>query len=561
MPVSNRVLVIGLDGATWDVLDPWLRDGSLPNLAKLRQNGSWGPLRSTLPPLTAAAWSTFMTGKRPGKHGVFHFINLFDSDTTEKPRIVNARSIKSSSLWDILGHHQRKSTVINVPMTYPPRPVNGTMITCFLTPKNASVFTYPFELSQKLTDYIIDLDRFIDSKPYQDGHEVGTINPSLSLLEEFREMTEKRARTTLSLMDSQPWDFFMVVFMSTDRMGHYLWPYHRSADPNDPPEIQALCRGVHQYYQRLDEIVGELVTKAGENVTVVVMSDHGMGSKYSKRVHGNFWLQQHGWLATVQTNGARSMTGAESWLKQLGLPRDKIGRLMFRLPGVSKNFVKKVAKSRSVNIDTEGSKAYFVPIYDNVAGIRINLVGEDKTALCQEIIQELEKIVDPETGEKVVEQIYRGEEYYYGPYAVNIPDLIVIIKPDYGWGHHLGHYSSVVTKVVQAKLLRGDHRLNGIFLANGPGIMSNPEPLTNLAIEDVAPTILYMLGLPVPSDIDGRVLTETLEPDILESRPVRYGEPVDFWPNKDEALFSDEVISAEDEAEIHARLRALGYLE
>ncbi|NJN97117.1 MAG: hypothetical protein HC875_25000 [Anaerolineales bacterium] len=210
MKKSNRVLVIGLDGVTWTVLDPWIRDGSLPHLARLRQNGSWGKLRSTLPPLTAAAWSTFMTGKRPGKHGVFHFIDLFGQDASNrgKPKIVNARNIQSSTLWDIAAHHQRQVTMINVPMTYPPRKVNGTMITCFLTPRNAPTFTYPPELSTELTDYIIDLDRFIDTKPYQGDHEKGVITPSLALLQEFRDMTEKRAKTSLSQMESQPWDFF-----------------------------------------------------------------------------------------------------------------------------------------------------------------------------------------------------------------------------------------------------------------------------------------------------------------------------------------------------------------
>ena len=164
-------MIIGLDGATWTVIDPWIKDGTLPHLARLRQEGSWGNLRSTIPPITAAAWSTFMTGKRPGKHGVFHFIKLFDDDGSTangQPELVSGRSIKSSTLWDILGHQERRAVLVNIPLTYPPRAVNGVMITGLLTPSSAKVFTYPLELSQQISDYKIDLDRFIDKKPFQD---------------------------------------------------------------------------------------------------------------------------------------------------------------------------------------------------------------------------------------------------------------------------------------------------------------------------------------------------------------------------------------------------------
>ncbi|HID63217.1 MAG TPA: hypothetical protein EYP49_10820, partial [Anaerolineae bacterium] len=553
----------GLDGATWDVLDPWITDGSLPNLARLRHNGSWGVLFSSIPPISAAAWSTFMTGKRPGKHGIFHFIKLFDNNdsTDDKREIVNARSIKSSTLWDIMGHHDRKVALINVPMTYPPRPVNGFMITGLLTPRNASTFTYPPELSREITDYVIDLDRFIDKKPFQAAHDPEVIAPTLSLVQEFRDMLEKRAKVSLSLMSSRPWDVFMVVFTGTDRMGHYLWPYHRSADVDDSPETQELCHAVHQYYTRLDEIVGELVERAGEDVTVIVMSDHGMGPTHTKRVHCNNWLYQRGWLS-ARTESVR-ITNPDGWLRRLGLPRDKIGRVILRIPWLAgSRLVKNATQKRpaAADVDLEQSKAYCMPMHNTITGIRINLEGEGKTALLQEIVKELKKIVDPETEQPVVQQVYRGEDYYHGPYADNIPDIIVIMKPDYGCNYRLSPYSSAVTKRPGA-LDRGMHRLEGIFMVSGPAVVPNPGPLSGLGIEDVAPTILYLMGLPVPSDMDGRVLTEILPPTVLESRPVKQGEPMGLWPGEEEAVFSDEVISDEDEERIRKRLKALGYLE
>jgi predicted AlkP superfamily phosphohydrolase/phosphomutase len=503
-----------------------------------------------------------MTGKRPGRHGVFHFINLFNDDRIAdgKPPIVNARSLKSSTLWDVIGHHGRKVALINVPMTYPPRPVNGLMISCFLTPRNASVFTYPPELSTELKDYVIDLDRFIDAKPYRgQRHDEESIAPTLSLMEEFRDMTEKRAKTTLTLME-KAWDFFMVVFTSTDRMGHYLWPYHRSAEANDSSEVKRLCQAVCQHYIRLDEIVGELVQKAGDGVTVIVMSDHGMGSGHTKRFHCNQWLNQKGWLSAKANSDRKTITNPDYWLRRLGLPRDKIGQILRRLPGLGqRRLVEIAAKSHSLVVDKTRSKAYCVPIFDNVTGIRITLPSVEKEAKRDELIGELNKVVDPETGQTVVEQIFRGEDYYHGPYAQNIPDIIVCLKPNYGCGYQLGNYSSVVTKMQEIQN-RGNHRFEGLFIANGPKVASNPELLLGLNIEDIAPTVLYLMGLPVPSDMDGRVLTETLVPAFAEPRAIEYTGPIGFWPDADEVVFSDEALREEDEAVIRSRLQALGYL-
>jgi predicted AlkP superfamily phosphohydrolase/phosphomutase len=560
MQTRDRVLVIGLDGATWDVLDPWMRDGTLPHLARLRESGSWGSLRSSVPPITAAAWSTFMTGKRPGKHGVYHFVNLFDGDSTaSEPDLVSAQSLKSSTLWDVIGHQERKVALINIPLTYPPRPVNGVMITGLLTPSNAPVFTYPPELSKQLPGYKIDLDRFIDKTPHVDSFDPAITAPTLALVQEFREMELQRAQVCFSLMDSEPWDFFMVVFTATDRMGHYLWPFHRAPQASDSPEIRQLCQAVLDFYIKLDEIVGELVARAGAETSVVVMSDHGMGPTNSKRLHCNNWLQQRGWLASKPSGAA--LASADGWLKRLGLPRDKIGRMVRRIPGLAgSKVVKQAANSRSTEVDIERSRAYCVPIFFNIMGIRIRDEGQDKDWICDEIIRGLQDIVDPETGARVVQQAYRASEYYYGPHAENIPDIIAIIDPQYGCSFHLSHYSSVVTKRAEISG-PAKHRPEGIFIASGPGILAQPAALPNLDIEDVAPTALYLLGLPVPTDMDGRVLTEVIDPALADARPVKLGPPVGFWPAEGEVVFSEAVMSDEDEEVIRDRLRALGYFE
>ncbi len=565
MGTSKRVMVIGLDGATWDVLDRWILDGTLPNLARLRGEGSWGVLRSTIPPITAAAWSTFMTGKRPSKHGVFHFINLFGSDRegngngadNGNGELVSARSLKSPTLWDILGHHDRKVLLINIPLTYPPRPVNGTMVTGLLTPRNAPVFTYPAELSKQITDYKIDLDRFVDKTPFVDVIDGEIVVPTLTLVDEFRDMLEKRARVTYSLMDSQPWDFMMVVFMGTDRMGHYLWEYQSGRACKDP-EAEAICRAVREYYVRLDEIVGELVAKAGDEAPTIIMSDHGMGPKHTKRVHLNNWLLEHGWLAASRP--VNKITNPDGWLSRLGLPRDRIGRIIRRLPGVADTrFVKQAASSAALQVDTVRSQAIAIPIFNHIFGIRINARGAQIESLRGEITRALRELSDPQTGMKLVEHVHRGKDYYDGPYAENVPDLIVMLHPDYGGSYRLGRYSSVVTEL-QVHSRRGNHRMEGIFAARGIEIARQAQPLPDLDIEDVTPTVLHLMGLPVPSDMDGRVLTEILTPES-KAQPVRQGPVLGFWTNDKAEGFQDEVMSDEDEAEIRERLEALGYIE
>jgi predicted AlkP superfamily phosphohydrolase/phosphomutase len=360
-------------------------------------------------------------------------------------------------------------------------------------------------------------------------------------------------------MESNPWDVFMLVFTGTDRLGHYLWHYHRPPDASDPREIQELCSAVQDYYSRLDEILGELVKKAGAGTTVIVMSDHGMGPNNTKLVHWSTWMHERGWLAS--RNHALRLSDPDSWFRRLGLPRDKVGRAIRRVPGLAKGRLVKKARGRSSTRIHEGnSKAYCVPIFRTVAGIRINAAGEEKEALRREIVEELGSIVDPKNDDSVVQKVWHGEDYYAGPYAGNVPDILVILKPDYGCSYRLSNYSSVITGV-QAFLGRGNHRPEGIFVASGPNVMANSEPLTALNIEDVAPTILYLMGLPIPSDMDGEVLAQSLSPSYLESQPIRIGEPLGLWPSEDEAKFSDEATPDEDEERIRDRLRGLGYID
>ena len=564
MKEQNKVLIIGLDGATWTVLKPWLDEGKLPHLAKLIANGCWGDLRSTIPPLTAPAWSSFLTGKNPGKHGVFHFIDIDDvpeDGNREEAEIVDARSIKSATLWDIVAHHDLKVGVVNVPMSYPPRPVNGFMVTGLLTPPESDIFTYPPELSGEITDYQIDLDRFIKQKPFAaDGDQPKpkrVVKPSLQLMEEFQEMEEKRCRLTLSLMASQAWDVCMVVFTASDRMGHYLWPYHLAQDLDGSQEGADLHQAIVQYYIRMDEMIGELVAEAGPGATTVLMSDHGMGRIYTKNTHWNNWLFKNGYLQIdKQKKGS-----PDSLLLQMGIPRDKLRKLVSWIPGFtsSKTF-KKMKTAPTAKIDFANSKAHYVRIFDPVGGIRINAQGAEREALCKELITAVKTLTDPATGQPIVRQVLRREECYTGPYVADKPDLILIMYPDYGSSDRLSNYSAIVTDRPNIGD-PGGHHIEGIFVAAGPEVAAKAEALPDLLIEDVAPTILHLLGLPVPEDMDGRVLAEILTEASSSKRPIEKMPSPGKWPSEVEAQYIVEDVSVDDAEAVRDRLRALGYFE
>ena len=562
--MTGRVLIVGLDGATWSVLGPYADEGHLPNLAKLRVDGCWGELRSTIPPLSAPAWSTFLTGKSPARHGVFHFVDWGDRSgegAGPTDSLVDGSSIESPTIWDVVAHHGRRVGVINVPMSYPPRPVHGFMITGLLTPPDAPVFTYPPELSAELSGYQIDLDRFIASKPFA-AEEGGTkprreVKADLELVREFHEMERRRGKTALELMRAHEWDVFTVVFTGTDRMGHYLWPYHRPADLDGSPESARLHEGIKEVYRTIDASIGELVAQAGDDVTVIVLSDHGMGPIYDRNTHWNKWLYDRGYV-TLEQSSTRTVDG---WLLRLGLPRDKLRALVSKVPGVLRSRpVRSLKQAPTAAVDTTASTAYYERWFDPVGGIRINATGAERERVRDELMAEIARIVDPETGTPIVREVHRREDCLSGPYVDRAPDIVVIMHPRYGSSDRMSSYSSVVTPRPNISD-PGGHHMDGIIVCTGPAIAPRAQACTDLEIEDVAPTVLHLMGLGVPSDMDGRVLTEMFVAGGPADRPVRTDGPMTWWPNEAEARSSTRDETAADEDAVRDRLRALGYFE
>jgi len=552
--MSSRVLLIGLDGASFTLLDALEVQGVAPRLSALRREGAWGILLSTVPPFTVPAWSSMMTGKGPGKHGV---ISFFEQSPTEyqcqdRGRFVNGLSVAGETLWQVLSRDGRRVVVINVPMTYPPRPVNGCLITGMLTPYAATDFTYPPDLAGRLGDYQIDLQyarrgNRIDPDAYPRG---------LRLIEELRAMTRRRGEVALQLMRECEWDLFVIVFTGTDRMCHFFWPEIVHPEKGNSRVVAA----IKAYYWDLDHAVGRLLDQAGSQTNVLVMSDHGFGPAPSFRFYPNRWLEQAGWLhrRPASSNRGRWRDRLSRWL-----PRGRMLRRVVKkaLPSRLQERVRRdLGEDLEATIDWASTRAYFVPLSNNVGGIEINRAGLKREGtvppdqvgpLREQIIQTAMRLTLPGTEEPLVLRAQPREEVYSGPYVHTFPDVILTLRTDCAFSPSLRGRS--IIERIQTPRRPGEHRREGIFIASGPAI--RPGRLTEPAhIEDIMPTVLYLLDAALPDDLDGRVIHPAIEEAYRREHPVRLRAAA----SAERSVTSD--LDEKDQAAIEDRLRALGYL-
>ena len=279
----NNFAIIGLDCADPKLMfEEFWED--LPNIRKLAEGGSYGPLQSTIPPITVPAWMSMMTGKDPGTLGFYGFRNRKDY-SYDSVFFANSRLLKHEPVWDTLGKKGYKSIVLGVPLTYPPKPINGYLVTSFLTPSIESNYTYPKELKEEIKSwvgkYMLDVENFRTEDKQR-------------ILDEVYEMTEKRFEVAKHLVTEKEWNFFMMVEMGPDRLHHAFWAYHDPThfkhDPTSP-----FRTAIKDYYIYLDKKIGELVQYFPEGTTVMLVSDHGI-QKMEGGIAINDWLIEKGYL-------------------------------------------------------------------------------------------------------------------------------------------------------------------------------------------------------------------------------------------------------------------------
>ena len=542
----SRVLVVGIDGATFDLLGPWVERGDLPNLARLMEEGVHGPLESTLPPVTSPAWPTFATGRNPGKHGVFDFIRPMGG----KFELVNASSLRAPTLWEILSQKGRKVGVMNVPVTYPPKPVNGFVIAGMLSPMEGT-FTYPADLLDQY-DGRMKSYRIAPGVQYKGGNEEAFIADLLDLV-------DRRGQYALRLMEDYPYEFLMFHFQATDLLQHALWKF---VDPTHPRHDAARAARVvpafKRVYRHIDRYIGQMLDHLGDDGTVIVMSDHGFGPLHHT-VNVNLFLLDQGLLKLKE--GA--WTRLKSQLFRAGLTPAAIWHLIERA-GLQ-NYVWQVSKSTRNKVvskflsfdDVDWSRTVAYSI-GHVGQVYINLKGREPEGIvdpgaeyevvCQRVTKALQELRHPETGQPLVDAVIPGESVVHGPYASRSADLHLVLD-----GYRaIAFPLFAADRRVVTRQIRGDsgcHRRHGILVAWGEGIRPG-EVVDGARIMDITPTILHLMGLPVSEGMDGRVLTSMLS----VTRPVEY--------ERDEGAETadEEDLSSEETAEVEERLRSLGYL-
>ena len=441
---KKKVFVLGLDSIPPELLfDRWL--DQLPNIKRLISNSVYGEMKSTIPAITCPAWVSMMTSANPGRLGLYGFRNRLSYDY-EGLSFANSSTIHQDTVWDILSKMGKKVVVIGVPMTYPPKPVNGCMVTCFMTPDTKCDYTYPHNLKDEVESiangYILDVGEF-----RSDNKE--------PILKTIYDMTEKRFRLTRHFIRSKEWDFFMVVEMGPDRIHHAFWKYF---DQDHPKHIRGsqYQDAILNYYKYLDEEIGETMKLLSDDTLILIVSDHGA----KKMVGGiciNEWLIQNGYLKLVQYSAE------------------------------STPFNKSIVDWENTMVWGEGG--YYGRIFMNVKGRepRGVIAPQHYEHFRNELIRKLEDLRD-ENGGNINTKVFKPEDIYTE--CNGIPPDLIVYYGDLFW-RSIG---SVGNRTIWASENDtgpddANHSQYGIFIMRN-GKSQYGVRREGVTLYDVAPTIL-----------------------------------------------------------------------
>ena len=558
--MGRQLSVIGLDGATFRLIRPWVQEGKLPTLARLMREGAWGDLESTIHPLSPQAWASFMTGKNPGKHGIFEFVE--HEPNSYNLRYVNGGSVRGKRLWELLSDSGKRVCVINVPFTYPPVEVNGCLIAGLDAPGVYSGFCYPPELLDELTGLFGEYQ--LRQHPYKARPE--------TYLKRIYSQFDYVLEVTKYLKAKESWDLFMAVFESTDLVQHFYWHYAFPEEFGIPAtDNKDLAEAILNVYIRIDEGLGELLKLCEPDETVVVMSDHGF-SPCRKIFFMDGWLRQHGYLSYQEANNtAFYLTRCLHLAFQRYFPNSLKGWITSAVPRFRDRLRSYLT---TASIEWDHTRAFSLGI--DSTNIFINLKGrfprgivepgKEYAGLRDEIAEELEALVDPETRQNIVDRVFRREELYHGEALNQAPDLLVTWK-DFEYNTRKGYgkegdgflgSSLEFSDVSGYSSLQksGTHHVKGVFIAKGPDI-KNQGSFDGARIIDLSPTVLHLLREQVPEDMDGRVIQEIIKERFVSMNPIRFSASVKDW----EGLTTPSEYDEGEEKYIRDKLKGLGYID
>jgi len=533
-------IVLGLDGATWDVLDPLIEAGRLPNLARLRREGYDGVLESTFPPITAPAWLSMATGQNPGKTGVFYFQNRTDPDSFSF-EMLGSDEFEGRSFWDVIDARGRSVGVFNFPMLYPPYALdNGFQVSGLGAPEDDSI-TAPAELRAELDEVT---DGYTVKVPYADPKYSG--RPDALLTDLHEALRTRSAAIEHLLTDRRPSVFFGVVSV-TDWAQHYFWRYYDETHALYDPEV-ARDHGdaLGELWERVDETVGMVADVAErEGAVLFVVSDHGFGP-VNETFHSNTWLEATGFQAA----GDRSLltelrTTYFQHLRRVGEP---IAAAVPQLNDLITAIGRRIRGSPEDTIDMEDSLV-FAPRQNFTCGMLFML--SDDPADEQAVVDALESLTR-EDGQPVDPTVYRAEDLYHGDRLDVAPDVLFEIDGfECGVDPRPRADDAVFTTGPPSVARSGGHRRDGIYVVAGEGV--EPGSGGRRSLLDVAPTLLYALDTPIPEVMDGEALTDAFTPEFRANRTLRRAPLAD--------LVTVEAAGGRGDTEaMQDRLEDLGYI-
>lgn len=527
---SAKTIVIGLDCASWHVMASLLEEGKLPNLQGIIDSGVSGILRSTVPPISPAAWTSIVTGVNPEKHGVYDFYS--QNRETYRVAPLNYSLLSCPTIWDIFRIYDKKIGVINFPLAFPPPEVEPFFISGITSPEKET-FAYPDHLMGLLRD-----------RDYRIHPRHGADTNNKLYLNDIRELTDIQVEVATHLMREEDWEMVLIILMGIDWVQHRLWK--TEVDGTD---------AVSAFYQYMDQKVGRILSEAQEGWNIMVLSDHGARG-IEGEVHLNSLLEEWGYVVRADlSNGF--MKRAWSSISTASRKLEK------RLPTTTRRLVRQFLPLKLQSdqlklhhmIDWGRTRAFS---YGHMGKIYIHrrkkyplglVTNEEYESLREEIIARLKSLRSPQTGKLMVGEVIRKEERYSGEELDFAPD-IVFEPADFKYAIS-GDFHEVWFQLPQHRA--ADHDMEGILIMKGANIKQKVR--LDAKVTDIAPTLLYLHDLPVLEDMDGHVLLESLTDDLTDARKISHEASL-----YSKALSKVKELDEIEQKEIEERLRYLGYL-
>ncbi len=550
---APKVIILGIDGGTWKIIYPCIEKGLLPNISKMVKNGIFGNLTSTIPPVTAPAWTTFMTGVNPAKHAIFDF--AYHPFNSYEIKYLCGGARKSKTIWRILTERDIKVGCFNVPMTFPPEKVLGFIISGLDTPYTSSEFIYPFPLKRELFSTFGGVPLDIHQLAHMRNDNIRD-----KILNSLKHQEEKRVEIASYLLKKYPVDVFMLVFNATDQVQHHFWhftdPEHPLFDSNKFPKYGD---SIIKIYQIVDRCIGWFLEKFPDS-NFVLMSDHGFKALTNLRLRLNLLLSEAGLLHFKRNRNAMQIFIQRLYDKMRAyLP----SHLKARLAAIFPSLREKVESFASLaNIDWSKTWAFAWEFCPTSPNIYINSkdrfpegkVDSKERSRILHIIEDMFSLLIDDKGQKIVPNLYIKEKTFNGPYIDLAPDIIL----DWWEGSFLVESSlnkkdivNYVSSLKAGEEWSGIHDLNGIFVLYGNKITKSQK--CNLNIVDLAPIILWLLEEPIPQEFEGSIPYQILEAYNFLSKPKKID--IKLAPEMSHTSYS-----LEEEDEVKQKLRNLGYL-